>query len=83
MCKWVSNNMTSVVEYLLGYTKLDVPFNTDNQRTKHFFLQIYGARPRQKSGIVFSSKGVLKWKLPKNHFNKKCATKLLFFIEKK
>ena len=26
---------------------------------------------------------VLKLKLPKNHFNKKCAPKLLFFNEKK
>ena len=30
----IHSNMTSV----LGYTKLDVPCNTDNQRTKHFVL---------------------------------------------
>ena len=31
----------------------------------------------------FSNKRILKLKLPKKHFNKKCAPKLLFFYEKK
>ena len=34
----------------------------------------------QKSGMILV---VLKLQLPKNHLNKKCAPKLLFFIEKK
>ena len=36
-----------------------------------------------KIGPDFSNKKVLKLKLPKNNFNKKCAPKLLFFNEKK
>ena len=35
-----------------------------------------------KIGHDFINKWVLKLKLPKNHFDKKCAPKLLFFIEK-
>ena len=39
---------------ILGYTKLDVGYGADNQRTKHFnyYLQIPGARPRQKLGTI-------------------------------
>ena len=36
-----------------------------------------------KIGHDFSNKEVQKWKLSKNSFNKKCAPKLVFFIEKK
>ena len=36
-----------------------------------------------KIGPDFIHKKVLKLKLSKNHFNKKCAPKLLFFKEKK
>ena len=36
-----------------------------------------------KIGPGFSKKMVLKLKLPKNHFNKKCAPKSLFLNEKK
>ena len=36
-----------------------------------------------KIGPDFSNKKVSKLKLPKNHFNKKCASKLLLFNEKK
>jgi hypothetical protein len=35
-----------------------------------------------KIGPDFSKKVVLKIKLPKNHFNKKCPPKILFFNEK-
>ena len=39
--------------------------------------------PVQKSGMIFPFEVVLKLKLPKNHFNKKCAPKILFLNEKK
>ena len=38
--------------------------------------------PRQKSGMILPFEVVLKLKLPKNNFNKKCAPKFLFFNEK-
>ena len=67
----------------LGYTKLDVPCGTDNQKTKHFnFLQIRGARPCQKLGIFLVING-FKIEVTKNHFSKKSAPKLVSFIEKK
>ena len=40
-------------------------------------------RPHQKSDMILVNKVVLKLNLPKNHFNKKCAPKLLFFTKKK
>ena len=36
-----------------------------------------------KIGPDFSNKVVLELKLPKNHFSKKCAPKLLLFYAKK
>ena len=36
-----------------------------------------------KIGHDFSNKEVQKWQLSKNSFNKECAPKLVFFIEKK
>ena len=36
-----------------------------------------------KIGYDFSHKEDQKWKLSKNSFSKKCAPKLVFFIEKK
>ena len=38
--------------------------------------------PRQKLSMILVNKVVLKLNLPKNHWNKKCASKLLFFTEK-
>ena len=40
-------------------------------------------QPGQKSGMILPFEVVLKLKLPKNHFNKKCAPKILFLNEKK
>ena len=40
-------------------------------------------QPGQKSGMVLPFEAVLKLKLPKNYFNKKCAPKILFLDEKK
>ena len=40
-------------------------------------------QPGQKSVMILLFEVVLKLKLPKNHFNKKCATKILFLIKKK
>ena len=37
----------------------------------------------QKSDMILPFEVVLKLKLPRNHFNKKCAPKILFLIEKK
>ena len=39
-------------------------------------------QPGQKLGMILPFEVVLKLKLPKNHFNKKCAPKLLLFNEK-
>ena len=43
------------------------------------FEKIFAAKIRPD----FSKKVVLNLKLPKNHFNKKCAPKILFLNEKK
>ena len=40
-------------------------------------------QPDQKSGMILPFEVVLKLKLPKNHFNKKCAPKILSLNEKK
>ena len=40
-------------------------------------------QPGQKSGMILPFEVVLKLKLPKNHFNKKFAPKILFLNEKK
>jgi hypothetical protein len=40
-------------------------------------------QPGQKSSMILPFEVVLKWKLPKNHFNKKYAPKILFLNEKK
>ena len=37
----------------------------------------------QKSGMILPFEVVLKLKLPKNHFNKKCAPKNLFLNKKR
>ena len=37
----------------------------------------------QKMGIILEKKVILKWMLSKNINNKKCHSKLIFFIEKK
>jgi hypothetical protein len=37
----------------------------------------------QNSGMILPFEVVLKLKLPKNNFNKKCAPKILFLNEKK
>ena len=39
--------------------------------------------PHQKSDIILPFEKFLKLKLPKNHFNKKCAPNFLFFNDKK
>ena len=39
-------------------------------------------QPGQKSGMILPFEVVLKLKLPKNNFNKKCASKILFLNEK-
>ena len=40
-------------------------------------------QPGQKSGMILPIEVVLKLKLPKNHFNKEYAPKILFLNEKK
>ena len=40
-------------------------------------------QPGQKSGMILQFEVVLEFKLPKNHFSKKCAPKILFLNEKK
>ena len=40
-------------------------------------------QPGQKSGMILPFEVVLKLLLPTNHFNKKCAPKILFLNEKK
>jgi hypothetical protein len=40
-------------------------------------------QPGQQLGMILPFEVVLKWKLPKNHFNKKYAPKILFLNEKK
>ena len=40
-------------------------------------------QPDQKSGMILPFEVVLEFKLPKNHFNKKCAPKILLLNEKK
>ena len=54
-------------------------------RQPHFSkgLTKLALQPGQKSGMILSFEVVLKLKLPKNHFNKKCAPKILFLNEKK
>ena len=49
---------------ILGYTELDVPHGTDDQRTKNL---IFAANPWSSAKIEhgFRNKGVLKLKLPK------------------
>ena len=42
-------------------------------------VALLGFAALSKIGSDFSKKGGLKLKLPKNHFNKKCAPKLLLF----
>ena len=49
---------------------------TRGQSILFMFLQICGAEPRQKLGRILVVNGVLKLKLPKNHFNKKYAPTL-------
>ena len=39
--------------------------------------------PHQKSSMILMFEVVLKLKLPKHHFNKKCAPKILFLDQKK
>ena len=40
-------------------------------------------QPGQKLGIILPFEVVLELKLPKNHFNQKCAPKILLLNEKK
>ena len=40
-------------------------------------------QPGQKLNMILLFEMVLKLNLPKNHFNKKCAPKILFLNEKK
>ena len=47
----------------------------------YWILRIGVVASRQKLGIIFSNKVVLKLKSAKNAFYKKCAPKLIFFNE--
>ena len=40
-------------------------------------------QPGPKLGMILPFEMVLELKLPKNHFNKKCAPKILFLNEKR
>ena len=62
----------SATQFFNGLTKLAILPDY-----KHHGLLCIALPPRQKSGLI------LVKKLPKIHFNKKCAPKFLFFSMKK
>ena len=68
----------SATQFIKGLIKLDILPDC-----KHLGLLCLAFATLSKIGPDFIHKKVLKLKLSKNHFNKKCAPKLLFFKEKK
>ena len=72
-------SMSKIIRILLNFF-LKLAILTDY---KYFRMLCLALPPCQKLGMILPFKAVLKLKLPKNHFNKKYAPKLLFFIKKK
>ena len=67
----------SATQFLKGLTKLAILPNFKNPG-----LLCLAFPPCQKFGLILlNSKKVLKFKLSKNHFNKRYTPKLLFFNE--
>ena len=61
-----------------GLTKLAIILDY-----KHPWMNCLDFQPGQKSGMILPFEVVLKLKLQKNNFNKKCAPKTLFLKDKK
>ena len=73
-----------VTVFLVALTHIPTHrFITARTRVRILDFTVVAHRTRTKIRPDFSKKVILKLKLPKNHFNKKCAPKLLFFNEKK
>ena len=57
----VDSRLTWLRLWILGYTKLDVPFGTDQwspeDKAFFFLLKIRGARPPKKMGMILLMKG--------------------------